>query len=35
MATLLMTEGDVYCARSIIGSEFGCRIARQATINEF
>ena len=32
MATLsargLMTEGDVYRARSIIGSEFVCRIAR-------
>jgi trans-L-3-hydroxyproline dehydratase len=36
MATLsargLMTEGDVYRARSIIGSEFVCRIARPATI---
>jgi proline racemase len=36
MATLsargLMTEGDVYRARSIIGSEFLCRIARRATI---
>lgn len=28
----LMREGDVYRARSIIGSEFVCRIARQATI---
>jgi proline racemase len=28
----LMREGDVYRARSIIGSEFACRIARQATI---
>ena len=27
-----MAEGDVYRARSIIGSEFVCRIARQATI---
>jgi proline racemase len=26
-----MAEGDVYRARSIIGSEFVCRIARQAT----
>ena len=36
MATLsargLMTEGDVYRARSIIGSEFVCRIARPAAI---
>ncbi len=36
MATLsartLMAEGDVYRARSIIGSEFVCRIARRATI---
>ena len=36
MATLsargLMTEGDVYRARSIIGSEFVCRIARLTTI---
>jgi trans-L-3-hydroxyproline dehydratase len=36
MATLsargLMTEGDVYRARSIIGSEFVCRIARPTTI---
>jgi trans-L-3-hydroxyproline dehydratase len=36
MATLsargLMTEGNVYRACSIIGSEFVCRIARQATI---
>jgi trans-L-3-hydroxyproline dehydratase len=36
MATLsargLMTEGDVYRARSIIGSEFVCRIAWLATI---
>src|SRR5271154_6041965 len=36
MATLsargLMTEGDVYRARSIIGSEFGCRIARSTAI---
>ncbi len=36
MATLsargLMTEGDIYRARSIIGSEFLCRIARPATI---
>ena len=36
MATLsargLMTEGDVYRARSIIGSEFVCRIARRTTI---
>jgi trans-L-3-hydroxyproline dehydratase len=36
MATLsargLMTEGDIYRARSIIGSEFVCRIARQTTI---
>ena len=28
----LMTEGDVYRARSIIGSEFVCRIARHTTI---
>jgi trans-L-3-hydroxyproline dehydratase len=28
----LMREGDLYRARSIIGSEFVCRIARQATI---
>jgi trans-L-3-hydroxyproline dehydratase len=28
----LMTEGDVYRARSIIGSEFVCRIARPATV---
>jgi trans-L-3-hydroxyproline dehydratase len=28
----LMTEGDIYRARSIIDSEFACRIARQATI---
>jgi trans-L-3-hydroxyproline dehydratase len=27
-----MSEGDVYRARSIIGSEFVCRIARQANI---
>ena len=27
-----MREGDVYRARSIIGSEFVCRIARQATV---
>ena len=27
-----MSEGDVYRARSIIGSEFVCRIARQAKI---
>jgi proline racemase len=36
MATLnargLMTEGDVYRARSIIGSEFVCRIARSTAI---
>jgi proline racemase len=36
MATLsargLMTEGEVYRARSIIGSEFVCRIARRTTI---
>jgi len=36
MATLsareLMTEGDVYRARSLIGSEFVCRIARETTI---
>jgi proline racemase len=36
MATLsargLMTEGDVYRARSIIGSEFVCRIARRAAV---
>ena len=36
MATLsergLMTEGDIYRARSIIGSEFVCRIARETTI---
>jgi proline racemase len=36
MATLsargLMAEGDVYRARSIIGSEFVCRIARGATV---
>src|SRR5271156_5994406 len=36
MATLsargLMTEGDVYRARSIIGSEFVCRIARRTAI---
>jgi trans-L-3-hydroxyproline dehydratase len=28
----LMPEGDVYRARSIIGSEFVCRIARRTTI---
>jgi trans-L-3-hydroxyproline dehydratase len=28
----LMVEGDVYRARSIIGSEFVCRIAREAAI---
>ncbi len=28
----LMEEGDVYRARSIIGSEFVCRIARRTTI---
>ena len=28
----LMREGDVYRARSIIGSEFVCRIARHATV---
>jgi Proline racemase/WD domain, G-beta repeat len=28
----LMVWGDVYRARSIIGSEFVCRIARQATV---
>jgi trans-L-3-hydroxyproline dehydratase len=28
----LMREGDVYRARSIIGSEFVCRIARTTTI---
>jgi proline racemase len=27
-----MTEGDVYRARSIIGSEFVCRIARRTAI---
>jgi proline racemase len=36
MATLstrgLMGEGDVYRARSIIGSEFICRIARKTTV---
>ena len=36
MATLaargLMTDGDIYRARSIIGSEFLCRIARPATV---
>jgi trans-L-3-hydroxyproline dehydratase len=36
MATLgargLMTGGDVYRARSIIGSEFVCRIAGRTTI---
>ena len=36
MATLsargLMTEGDIYRARSIIGSEFLCRIARPTTV---
>jgi trans-L-3-hydroxyproline dehydratase len=36
MATLsargLMAEGDVYRARSIIGSEFVCRIARRAAV---
>jgi proline racemase len=36
MATLsargLTTEGDVYRARSIIGSEFVCRIARRAAV---
>jgi proline racemase len=36
MATLsargLMGEGDAYCARSIIGSEFICRIACPTTI---
>jgi trans-L-3-hydroxyproline dehydratase len=36
MATLaargLMTESDIYRARSIIGSEFVCRIARPATV---
>ena len=31
-ARRLMTEGDVYRARSIIGSEFVCRIARRTTI---
>ena len=38
MATLsargLMAEGDVYRARSIIGSEFVCRIARQTTCRD-
>ena len=37
MATLsargLMAERDVYRARSIIGSEFVCRIARRATVS--
>ena len=28
----LMTEGDVYRARSILGSEFVCRIARETTM---
>ncbi len=28
----LMTEGEIYRARSIIGSEFVCRIARRATV---
>jgi proline racemase len=28
----LMKEGDVYRARSIIGSEFACRIARQTAV---
>ena len=36
MATLhargLMKTGDVYRARSIIGSEFVCRIARETTL---
>jgi trans-L-3-hydroxyproline dehydratase len=36
MATLaargLMTDGDIYRARSIIGSEFLCRIARPTTV---
>jgi trans-L-3-hydroxyproline dehydratase len=31
-ARSLMTESDVYRARSIIGSEFACRIARKTTI---
>jgi trans-L-3-hydroxyproline dehydratase len=31
-ARRLMTEGDVYRARSIIGSEFVCRIVRRTTI---
>ena len=38
MATLsargLMTEGDVYRARSIIGSEFVCRIARSTMVGD-
>jgi trans-L-3-hydroxyproline dehydratase len=29
-----MAEGDVYRARSIIGSEFVCQIARRATIRD-
>ena len=31
-AHVLMEEGDIYRARSIIGSEFVCRIARRTTI---
>jgi Proline racemase len=30
----LMTEGDVYRARSIIGSEFICRIARSTVVGD-
>lgn len=33
-ASSLMTEGDVYRARSIIGSEFVCRIARQTVMGD-
>jgi proline racemase len=28
----VMKEGDIYRARSIIGSEFICRVARETTI---
>jgi proline racemase len=30
----LITEGDVYRARSIIGSEFICRIARSTVVGD-
>ena len=33
-ARKLMGKGDVYRARSIIGSEFVCRIARRTTIGD-